>query len=489
MEKLTCSKFMLPLLMGIWTVGELGHFLIGVVSRDVAQDIGYGDKGCFAIRDVTNSNSKLCNDIESEAGCNSVLVDNGNGSKIQACNWDHNGLGTEYQILAGPSFMACFTVAGVMWGVIADRFNRVHLLGIATIAFSLAISGTAFATQYWHLVLFRMALAAGEAACSPLAAGIIGDVFPQDKRALAMGFFNWGIYIGYGTSFAVGTYITDRTIFDEKWRTSFLISGVPGVIIGILFMLTVTEPRKNKRSFSPSPSDETSSIDNNESISTITKTGEIEEKKTYATNPKKLETENVLIALIKRPEILILGLAACIRHSAGFCWGYNSALYFQTYYPDYDAGWWLTGISIGGGAIGSVCGGYLSDRLVNRLGISARALVLAGSQLISVPFTVGLLYLEPPYAFLSLLIGYITSEMWFGVMYAILVELVPANYRSTAVGLALFVINNVGGNLPIVVDPLSSVTDYRTAIAILYPGALLTSSILFFLCWILLRKK
>lgn len=30
-----------------------------------------------------------------------------------------------------------------------------------------------------------------------------------------MGIFNWGIYIGYGTSFAVGTYITNTTIFDE----------------------------------------------------------------------------------------------------------------------------------------------------------------------------------------------------------------------------------------------------------------------------------
>lgn len=83
--------------------------------------------------------------------------------------------------------------------------------------------------------------------------------------------------------------------------------------------------------------------------------------------------------------------------------------------------------------------------------------------------------MDPPFAFLSLFVGYVLSEMWFGVMYAILVELVPANFRSTAVGVALFVINNVGGNLPIVVDPLAAATDYRTAIAILYPGALLAS--------------
>lgn len=67
--------------------------------------------------------------------------------------------------------------------------------------------------------------------------------------------------------------------------------------------------------------------------------------------------------------------------------------------------------------------------------------------------------------------------MWFGVMYAILVELVPANFRSTAIGVALFVINNVGGNLPIVVDPLAAATDYRTSLAIMYGGAILTSKL------------
>lgn len=69
-----------------------------------------------------------------------------------------------------------------------------------------------------------------------------------------------------------------------------------------------------------------------------------------------------------------------IHFLAGFCWGYNSALYFKTYYPDYDVSLWLTGISIGAGAVGTVIGGVLSDRLVSKLGISARALVLAISQ-------------------------------------------------------------------------------------------------------------
>lgn len=66
MDGLDCSKLMLPLLTGIYVVGELGHFLIGVVSRDAAQDIGYGDRSCLAIPDVRNSSSGFCKDYRNE---------------------------------------------------------------------------------------------------------------------------------------------------------------------------------------------------------------------------------------------------------------------------------------------------------------------------------------------------------------------------------------------------------------------------------------
>lgn len=37
------------------------------------------------------------------------------------CEWGYNGLGIDYQVLAGPAFMAVFTVVGVILGVIADK--------------------------------------------------------------------------------------------------------------------------------------------------------------------------------------------------------------------------------------------------------------------------------------------------------------------------------------------------------------------------------
>lgn len=148
-----------------------------------------------------------------------------------------------------------------------------------------------------------------------------------------------------------------------------------------MFLLLVREPRNAKKNkiVTPPTLGSESNLDKRNSESTTTSIATEDSREEFVSNSKKLN-ENPLLALVKRPEIVILGIAACIRHSAGFSWGYNSALYFQHYYPGYDVAWWLTGISIGGGALGSVAGGYISDRLVTRLGISARALVLAASQ-------------------------------------------------------------------------------------------------------------
>lgn len=60
--------------------------------------------------------------------------------------------------------------------------------------------------------------------------------------------------------------------------------------------------------------------------------------------------------------------------------------------------------------------------------------------------------------------------MWFGIVFAILVEIVPLSMRSTTVGIFLFVMNNIGGNLPILVEPTSKAIGYRESLYIYYAG-------------------
>lgn len=44
---------------------------------------------------------------------------------------------------------------------------------------------------------------------------------------------------------------------------------------------------------------------------------------------------------MKEPRIIMLCLAASIRHCGGMCFAYNCDLYYQLYFPDYDLGWYL----------------------------------------------------------------------------------------------------------------------------------------------------
>lgn len=96
------------------------------------------------------------NNINSFFSCLSLHL---NGTRY--CEWNRNGLGLDYQILAGPSFIAVFTVVGVILGFAADKWNRVRMLAVCTLVFAVAMIATGSVKKYWHLVLLRMIMAAG----------------------------------------------------------------------------------------------------------------------------------------------------------------------------------------------------------------------------------------------------------------------------------------------------------------------------------------
>ncbi|KAF7990357.1 hypothetical protein HCN44_000162 [Aphidius gifuensis] len=442
--KLFYKPYALALVSIGYVLGELGHYLIGVTSKATAIDLHYGDISCqlnttqYSLVDLpvqceTASNSSLCLSLEY------------NGTRY--CEWNYNGLGFDYQILAGPSFIAVFTIVGVILGIAADRFNRVRLLAMCVFVFSIAIILMGTVTQYWQMVLLRMLLAAGEAGCNPLATGLLSDWFDEEQRGLVMSIFNWGIYGGYGIAFPVGRYIPALNFWDLGWRVCYYGAGVIGLIIAAMTGLTLVEPARKS----------------------------IGEDSTGA-DGKKISIWSVIL----QPRIIVLCLAASIRHCGGMCFAYNCDLYYRDYFPDYDLGWWLFAVTIVIGSIGVVVGGVVSDKFVAKMGIKSRVACLAISQIIATPFAFGSVYFSPLWAMITLGISYFFAEMWFGIVFAIVVEIVPLSMRSTTVGVFLFVMNNIGGNLPILVEPTRQLIGFRESLYIYYAGFYGISSIMFF---------
>ncbi|KAK0079063.1 hypothetical protein PV325_001784 [Microctonus aethiopoides] len=428
-----------------YVLGELGHYLIGVTSKATAEDLHYGDISCQL---NTTKYSLIQLPVQCEAANNSdhCLSLELNGTNY--CEWNYNGLGLDYQILAGPSFIAVFTVVGVILGIIADKYNRVKLLAVCTLVFSIAIILMGAVKEYWQLVLLRMVLAAGEAGCNPLATGLLSDWFDEEQRGLVMSIFNWGIYGGYGIAFPIGRYVPKINAWDLGWRVCYYGAGIVGIIIAALTALTLVEPTRK------SIGEETKNSDGS-----------------------KLSIWKVIL----QPRIILLCLAASIRHCGGMCFAYNCDLYYRDYFPDYDLGWWLFAVTIVIGSIGVVVGGVVSDKFVAKMGIKSRVAVLAISQLIATPFAFGSVYFGPLWAMITLGISYFFAEMWFGIVFAIMVEIVPLSMRSTTVGIFLFVMNNIGGNLPILVEPTRQIIGFRESLYIYYAGFYGISSLMFLL--------
>ena len=84
-----------------------------------------------------------------------------------------------------------------------------------------------------------------------------------------------------------------------------------------------------------------------------------------------------LLYSLAQPAMLLLFLAAAVRHTGGYSWSYNSQLFVEEYYPEVNPGLWLAVDSIVGGTFGVFFGGWFSDLAIRRLGLYSRLWILS----------------------------------------------------------------------------------------------------------------
>ena len=59
--------------------------------------------------------------------------------------------------------------------------------------------------------------------------------------------------------------------------------------------------------------------------------------------------------------MLLLFLAAAVRHTAGYAWAHNNVSYFSHYHPAADIGYWFIICAIVGGCVGVFAGTHLFE--------------------------------------------------------------------------------------------------------------------------------
>jgi predicted MFS family arabinose efflux permease len=142
--------------------------------------------------------------------------------------------------LAGSAFALFYATLGVPIALLADRSNRRNLIALSLTIWSGMTALSGVAANVFQLALARIGVGVGEAGYSPPAHSMIADYFPPEKRSTAMGIFTLGISLGIMIAYLGGGWLVQNI----GWRQAFLIVGIPGLILALMFRFTVTEPQR-----------------------------------------------------------------------------------------------------------------------------------------------------------------------------------------------------------------------------------------------------
>ncbi|HLF11867.1 MAG TPA: MFS transporter [Gammaproteobacteria bacterium] len=331
---------------------------------------------------------------------------------------------TAMGLLTGLAFALFYSVMGVPIARLADRWSRVNVLTLAITLWTIATALCGTAYNYASLFVFRSFTGVGEAGGSPPSHSLISDYFPLSKRATALAVYAMSVPIGT----SIGSIASGWGNVYFGWRWTFVMVGLPGLLVALLVKLTIKEP---PRGYSDG-----------------------QQKKAPA--PPFL---GVCKFLLSRRSFMHMSLAAAL-HSvvwyAGTSW--NTA--FLMRYHELNSG--VAGSYIGVfaliGALGSFTGGFLSDRMSTKKNDKRWYMWVPGiACVIMVPFTL-LAYRSPSMTVVvpAWSIMVVLASMFFGPSFAVAQSIATVRMRAVAASVLLFIQTIIGLTIgPVLVGAIS----------------------------------
>jgi MFS family permease len=344
---------------------------------------------------------------------------------------------TQLGFLTGIAFALFYTVMGLPIARWADHGNRVKIISLAIGLWSAMVALCGLATTFLQLLLIRVGAGIGEAGCVPPAHSLIADYFNRAERPRAMARFMLGgplaVVIGYfGAGWLNQFY---------GWRMTFVILGLPGLVLALLAWMTLREPREKSgdrvpppglADTRPAPASEGSSM-----------------RPSLATVASTLWTMSTFRHLAVAFAVLSLFSTGIGQWKPSFfirSFGLQSG----------EVGTWLALIYGAGGIAGAYWGGeFAARRAANneRLQLRSTAVFYSCFAVIST-----LIYLSPNHyiAFALMALGAIGAAAVVGPLFGTIQTLVPPEMRACSVALIFLVANLIGMGLgPLVAGVLS----------------------------------
>ncbi len=164
------------------------------------------------------------------------------------------GLGdSQLGMLHGTGFVLLYTIAALPMGRLADTRSRRNLIAAGILLWSLATGLCAFASSFATLFAARVLVGLGEACLVPAGMSLLAAIFPAHQLGRAISVFSMGALLGAPIAFAGGGQLLMLLVRHdgmnipllghfEPWRALFLLTGLPGLPLALLFFATVREP-------------------------------------------------------------------------------------------------------------------------------------------------------------------------------------------------------------------------------------------------------
>lgn len=149
---------------------------------------------------------------------------------------------TELGFLSGIAFALFYSVMGIPIARWADRGNRVTIISVTAVLWSLMVALSGSATSFLQLLVIRTGVAVGEAGCIPPAHSLIADYFSRAERPRAAAIYMLGIPLSMFIGYFVAGWLNEF----YGWRTTFVLLGLPGFALAALVWFTVREPRREQ---------------------------------------------------------------------------------------------------------------------------------------------------------------------------------------------------------------------------------------------------